>query len=101
MKLKNLAAAAVCIAAIGGTAGAAPAAAKSDNANGNGKIRRCETRAAKNFKCVSDTGEVTVGTCPTDYTVTNTVSIAVNIDANNDGLICSSPTLGYVDDTIL
>ena len=99
MKLKNLAAAAVCIAAIGGTAGAAPAAAKSDN--GHGKIRRCETPAAKNFKCVSETGEVTVGTCPTGYDVSPTVTLAVSIDANNDGLICASATLGYVDDTVL
>ena len=50
MRLKNLAAAAVCVAAIGGTA-AGPAAAKSDN--GHGKIRRCETPAAKHFKCVT------------------------------------------------
>jgi hypothetical protein len=99
MKLKNLAAAAVCVAAIGGTAGVAPAAAKSDN--GHGKIRRCETPAAKNFKCVTDTDEVVVGRCPTGYDVTQTVALVVNIDTNTDGLVCSSPTLGYVDDTLL
>ena len=99
MKLKNLAAAAVCVAAIGGTAGAAPAAAKSDN--GHGKIRRCETAAAKNFTCVTGSGETVRVSCPSGYTITSTLELAVSIDANNDGLICSSPTLGYVDDTIL
>jgi hypothetical protein len=99
MKLKNLAAAAVCVAAIGGTAGVAPAAAKSDN--GHGKIRRCETAAAKNFTCVSDTGTVVTGSCPAGYDVAPTFALVVNIDANNDGLICSSSTLGYVDDTLL
>jgi hypothetical protein len=99
MKLKNLAAAAVCVAAIGGTAGVAPAAAKSDN--GRGKIRRCETPAAKNFKCVTDTGDVVTGSCPTGFQVIQTVAVSSDTDANNDGLICSSPTLGYVDDTLL
>jgi hypothetical protein len=98
MRLKNLAAAAVCVAAIGGTA-AGPAAAKSDN--GHGKIRRCETAAAKHFKCVTEDGDVTVGTCPTGYDVIATVSTIANYDTNSDGLICSSSTLGYVDDTVL
>jgi hypothetical protein len=101
MKLKNLAAAAVCVAAIGGTAGAAPAAAKSDNTNGNGKIRRCETKAAKNFTCVTESGEVTIGSCPTGYTVTQSITSNVNIDANGDGLVCFSSTLGYVDDDLV
>jgi hypothetical protein len=98
MKLKNLAAAAICVAAVGGTAGAAPAAAKSDN--GQGKIRRCQTAAAKNFKCVTDSGTVVTGTCPTGYRVTQTVELAIDVDANDNGLICSSATLGYVDDTV-
>jgi hypothetical protein len=101
MKLKNLAAAAVCVAAIGGTAGAAPAAAKSDNSNGNGKIRRCETKAAKNFTCVTESGEVTVGSCPTGYTVTQIITSTSNVDANGDGLVCFSSTLGYVDDDLV
>jgi hypothetical protein len=99
MKLKNLAAAAVCVAAIGGTAGVAPAAAKNDN--GRGKIRRCETPAAKNFKCVTDSGEVVTGACPAGYQVTPTVALAIDIDVNDNGLICSSSTLGYVDDVKL
>ncbi|HKP91112.1 MAG TPA: hypothetical protein VJT75_14195 [Thermoleophilaceae bacterium] len=99
MKLKNLAAAAVCVAAIGGTAAAAPAAAKSDN--GHGKIRRCEVGNAKKFKCVTDSGEVVTGSCPTGYDVTATVSTVVDLDVNNNGLICSSAALGYVDDTAL
>ena len=101
MKLKNLAAAAVCVAAIGGTAGAAPAAAKSDNSNGNGKTRRCETRAAKNFTCVTESGEVTVASCPTGYTVTQIITSTGNVDANADGLVCFSATLGYVDDDLV
>jgi hypothetical protein len=98
MRIKNLAAAAVCIAAVGGAA-AGPAAAKSDN--GHGKIRRCETPAAKHFTCVADDGAVTVGTCPTGYGVIATITIAADYDVNADGLICASPTLGYADDTIL
>jgi hypothetical protein len=98
MSLKNLAAAAVCVAAIGGTAGVAPAAAKSDN--GRGKIRRCETSAAKNFKCVTGGGTVVTVKCPTGYQVTQTVELVVDLDVNDNGLICSSATLGYVDDTV-
>ena len=96
MKLKNLAAAAVCIAALGGTA-AAPAAAKNDH----GKFRRCETPAKRNFRCVTDTGVVTAGTCPSGYQVTDEISAALEVDVNDDGLVCSSNTLGYVDDTVV
>jgi hypothetical protein len=99
MRIKNLAAAAVCIAALGGTAGAVPAAAKKDN--GHGKIRRCETPAAKHFKCVTEDGDVTLGTCPVGYDVIATITIAADYDLNDDGLICSSATLGYADDTVL
>lgn len=96
MSLKNLAATTVCIAAIGASA-AAPAAAKSDN--GQGKIRRCETPAAKHFKCVADGGDVVTGTCPTGFDAIATITVAANYDTNDNGVICSSSTLGYVDDT--
>jgi hypothetical protein len=99
MRLKNLAAAAVCIAAIGGTAGAGTAAAKSDN--GHGKLRRCETPAAKHFTCVLEGGDVVTTTCPAGYDVIATITIAADYDVNKNGLICSSATLGYTDDAEL
>jgi hypothetical protein len=96
MKLKNLATAAVCIAAIGGTA-AAPAAAKNDH----GKFRRCETPAQRHFRCVTNAGAVTTVTCPSGYQITDEITAAVEVDLNDNGLVCSSTTLGYADDTIL
>jgi hypothetical protein len=96
MRLKTLLTTTACVAAIGGL-GAAPAVAKDTH----GKVRRCEVGAKKKFKCETNTGEVLVGQCPTGYEVTAEMSVAIDVDVNGDGLVCASPTLGYVDDQLL
>ena len=96
MRLKTLLTTTACVAAIGGI-GVAPAAAK----DGNGKIRRCEVGAKKKFKCETTTDVVITGQCPTGYDVVTAMSVSVDADLNGDGLVCSSPTLGAVDDQLL
>ena len=97
MRLKTLLTTTACVAAIGGI-GVAPASAKD---NGRGKIRRCEVGAQQKFKCQTDTDVVIVGQCPAGYDIVTQMSVALDVDANNDGIVCSSPTLGYVDDQLL
>jgi hypothetical protein len=96
MRLKTLLTTTACVAAIGGI-GVAPAAAK----DGHGKVRRCEVGAKKKFRCETTTDEVITGQCPTGYDVTAAVSVSIDVDANGDGVVCSSPTLGAVDDQLL
>jgi hypothetical protein len=97
MRLKTLLTTTACVAAIGGI-GVAPAAAKD---NGNGKIRRCEVGAKNKAKCETVTGTVLTAQCTTGFDLVATMSAPVNVDLNGDGLVCSSATLGYVDDQLL
>lgn len=98
MRLKTLLTTSACVAAIGGTFGVAPATAKDGNDNGRGKIRRCEVGAKKKFRCETTTDQVVTGQCPTDYDVVTAMSVSADVDANGNGIVCSSATLGSVDD---
>jgi hypothetical protein len=95
MRLKTLLTTSACVAAIGGTFGVAPATAKD---SGRGKIRRCEVGAKKKFRCETTTDQVVTGQCPTDYDVVTAMSVSVDVDSNGNGIVCSSATLGSVDD---
>jgi hypothetical protein len=98
MRLKTLLTTTACVAAIGGTFGVAPSAAKD---NGRGQIRRCEVGAKNKAKCETSTGVVLTAQCLTGFTLTTTVAAPVDVDVNGDGLVCSSSTLGYLDDQLL
>ena len=102
MRIKNLAAMTACVAAFGVGVGVAPAAAKNDKVKDKSakQYKHCET-GAKRFKCVTDTGAVASGQCPSDYTVISSITAGVEIDLNGDGFVCYSATLGYVDDKVL
>jgi hypothetical protein len=95
MRLKTLLTTTACVAAIGGTLGVSPAAAKQD-----GKIRRCEV-GAKKAKCETTTGSVVTTQCAAGYDMITAMSTSLDVDANGNGLVCSSATLGVVDDQLV
>ena len=92
MRLKRLATAAVCIAALGGAAAAAPAAAKND------KPKHCNPHSHHRFVCDTDDGGTVTTECPAGFQLTDAFLAPAGVDLNGNLIVCTSGPFA-VDDT--
>jgi hypothetical protein len=94
MRLKRLATTAICVTAIGGAVGVAPAAAKP------GKVKQCHERGHHRFNCETTDGDTVTSVCPDSYEAAPSLSVP-GIDLNGNYVICVSNSLPAIDDTPL
>ncbi|MEA2374331.1 MAG: hypothetical protein QOD53_794 [Thermoleophilaceae bacterium] len=92
MRLKQLATAAICVTALGGAVGVAPAAAKPD------KVKQCHQRGHHEFSCDTAAGDTVTSACPSGYEAEPSLNVP-GIDLNGNYVICVSNSLPAVDDT--
>jgi hypothetical protein len=94
MRLKELAIAAMCTAALGGAA-VSPAAAKDHK----DMVKRCHNanQEAK-FTCVTSDGDTVQTRCARGYSAMPASSGDAAYDYDYDGIVCYSAELGYADD---